>query len=178
MRVNIFAKNITVTDAIKEYSEKKISKLEKYFEDGDVQINFEVVKNIHIVEILVDVKGMFLKGFDRSEDLYTSIDFAIDKIEKQLVKYRDKIRTRKPYNHKPEDTLFMDVYDTETIHDDSPSIVISKSIPSKPMDIDEAVMQMNLLNKEFFVFNNIDGNEINVVYKRDDGNIGLIKDGH
>ena len=79
MRVNIFAKNITVTDAIKEYSEKKISKLEKYFEDGDVQINFEVVKNIHIVEILVDVKGMFLKGFDRSEDLYTSIDYAIDR---------------------------------------------------------------------------------------------------
>jgi len=177
MKINIFAKNIPLTDAIRSYSEKKVSKLNKYFEDMDmdIQINLEIQKNIHIAEVFIDAKGMFFKGLERSEDLYASIDLAVDKIEKQIIKYKDKLRNRKPYDHKPEDSLNMDVYDTDTIHNDQPEIIVSKSIPAKPMDIDEAVMQMNLLNKNFFVFNSSESRGINVVYKRDDGNIGLIK---
>lgn len=175
MKVNIFAKNIPLTDAIRSYSEKKVSKLSKYFDDTDIQINLEIQKNIHIAEVFIDAKGMFLKGIDRSEDLYASIDLAIDKIEKQVVKYKDKLRSRKVYEHRPEDSLSMDVYNTDTIHDNQPDIIVSKSIPAKPMDIDEAVMQMNLLNKNFFVFRSSENNDISVVYKRDDGNIGLIK---
>ena len=176
MKVNVTARNTVLTDAIREYAEKKAKKISKYFDDVmDVQVNLEVQKNLHNAEILADVKGIFLKGYEKSEDMYASIDIAVDKIEKQLIKYKERLKDRKFSDKKSEGTLKLNVYDTDTVMDSEPKIIVSKSIPSKPMDIDEAVMQMDLLNKNFFVFRNFRTSEINIVYKRDDGQIGLIE---
>ncbi len=91
MNITVNAKHTTLTDAIRDYSEKKIQRIAKYFDDNmDVHVNLNVEKNMHIAEIFVNVKGMFLKGIERSEDMYASIDMAVDKIERQVVKYKAK----------------------------------------------------------------------------------------
>ncbi len=176
MRVTVSGKNMVVTDAIREYSEKKAARIKKYFDDiMDVHVNLEVQKNLHSAEILVDVKGIFLKGLEKSEDMYASIDFAVDKIEKQLVKYKERLKEHKGADRNDAETLKLNVYEPDSLYNTEPEIIVTKLIPSKPMDIEEAAMQMDLLNKNFFVFVNADTTHVNVVYKRDDGNIGLIE---
>lgn len=177
MNITVNTKNTTLTDAIREYTEKRISKISKYFDEKlDVHVNLDVEKNMQIVEIFVNVKGMFLKGIEKSEDMYASIDMAIDKIDRQLSKYKEKLQSRKHQDNKDHKDLTLHVYDyNEDEAMEEATVVISKSMPAKPMDLEEAVMQMDLMNKNFFVFRNAENGDINVVYKRDDGNIGLIE---
>lgn len=175
MNVKITAKNLELTDAIKNYIEKKLKRIDKYFDYVlDVSVILEVQRNVHSAEILVNAKGVFLKGLERTEDLYASIDLAIDKIERQLSKYKDKLKDKvgAEVQSKP---FTLNVFESESFNEDKPKIIITKEMPAKPMSVDEAVMQMNLLNKNFFAFRNAETNDINVVYKRDDGNIGLIQ---
>jgi len=176
MHIQITAKNIDLTDAIRSYVNKKIGKVKKYFDQViEVHVVLEVQKNLHTAEVLVNAKGVFLKGLEKSEDLYASIDLAVDKIERQLIKYKEKIQSKKLMNKDFEEPFRLNVIETGSLDTDTPVTVISKQIPVKPMDLEEAVMQMDLLNKNFFVFRNADSSEVNVVYKRDDGNIGLIE---
>ena len=178
MNITVNAKHTTLTDAIRDYSEKKIQRIAKYFDDNmDVHVNLNVEKNMHIAEIFVNVKGMFLKGIERSEDMYASIDMAVDKIERQVVKYKKKLTSHKnAENRESMEDLKLSVYDyNEDSAIEEPTVVISKQIPAKPMDIEEAIMQMDLMNKNFFVFRNAENSEINVVYKRDDGKVGIIE---
>ena len=178
MNITVNAKHTTLTDAIRDYSEKKIQRIAKYFDDNmDVHVNLNVEKNMHIAEIFVNVKGMFLKGIERSEDMYASIDMAVDKIERHVVKYKEKLTSRKNIeNRESMEDLKLSVYDyNEDSAIEEPTVVISKQIPAKPMDIEEAIMQMDLMNKNFFVFRNAEHSEINVVYKRDDGKVGIIE---
>lgn len=175
MNIQITVKNVELTEAIRSYVEKKVSKVKKYFEQViDIHVVLDVQKNVHLAEILVNAKGVFLKGIEKSEDLYASIDLAMDKIERQLVKYKEKLKSKKLLEKKFEEPLRLDVYENESFND-KPVSIITKEIPVKPMDIEEAVMQMDLLNKNFFVFRNAKNSEVNVVYRRDDGNIGLIQ---
>lgn len=106
---------------------------------------------MHIAEIFVNVKGMFLKGIEKSEDMYASIDMAVDKIERQVVKYKEKLISRKNIeNRESMEDLKLSVYDYNEEHAiEEPTVVISKQIPAKPMDIEEAIMQMDLMNKTF-----------------------------
>jgi putative sigma-54 modulation protein len=176
MNVQITAKNLELTNALKDYVEKKLAKIEKYFDYVlDISVVLEVQKNVHTAEILVNAKGVFLKGLERSEDLYASIDLAVDKIERQLSKYKEKLKEKIPNELTTAGTFKLNIFETESFDEDTPKIIISKEMPAKPMNIEEAVMQMNLLNKNFFVFKNAQTNDVNVVYKRDDGNIGLIQ---
>jgi putative sigma-54 modulation protein len=176
MNVQITAKNIEVTDAIRSYAEKKVAKMEKYFDHiTEANVVLEVNKNLHIVEVLISAKGVFMKGLEKSEDLYASIDLAVDKIEKQLVKYKEKLKSKKLMDKEFKAPLKLNVLDAASFDDDNePTVVVSKDMPVKPMDVEEAVMQMDLLNKTFFVFRNSETAALSVVYKRDDGNIGLI----
>ncbi|MGC8769372.1 ribosome hibernation-promoting factor, HPF/YfiA family [Calditerrivibrio sp.] len=177
MNIQITGKNIELTDAIRSYVEKKVSRLKKYFEQVlDVQVILDVQKNVHLAEILVNAKGVFLKGLEKSEDLYASIDMSVDKIERQLVKYKEKLKTKKLMEKDFEKPLTLNIYEhSSVVEKDVPQIIVSKQIPVKPMDVEEAVMQMDLLNKNFFVFRNASSGEVSVVYRRDDGNIGLIE---
>ncbi|MCX8084950.1 MAG: ribosome-associated translation inhibitor RaiA [Calditerrivibrio sp.] len=176
MNIQITGKNIELTDAIRNYVEKKVSKVKKYFDQVlDVQVILDVQKNVHLAEILVNAKGVFLKGLEKSEDLYASIDLAVDKIDRQLVKYKEKLKAKKLMEKEFEKPLKLNIYEHSSMETDRPQIIVSKQIPVKPMDVEEAVMQMDLLNKNFFVFRNASSGEVNVVYRRDDNNIGLIE---
>jgi len=178
MQILITAKNIALTDAIRNYAEKKVGRLEKYFDSiTEATVVLEVQKNLHIVEVLIAAKGVFMKGLEKSEDLYASIDLATDKIEKQLVKYKEKLKTKKLQDKEFEAPLKLNVFDSASLEsiDEDNKLIITKEIPVKPMDVEEAAMQMELLNKAFFVFRNAEDGQIAVVYQRDDGNIGLIE---
>lgn len=176
MHIQITAKSIDLTDAIRAYVEKKVGKVKRYFDQViDVHVVLEVQKNVHIAEILVNAKGVFLKGLEKSEDLYASIDLAVDKIDRQLVKYKEKLKNKKLMDKDFEEPLRLNVFDSVSIDNEKPVTIISKQLPVKPMDVEEAVMQMDLLNKNFFVFRDADTSSVSVVYKRDDGNVGLIE---
>ena len=164
MNVQITARNIEITDAIRSYAEKKVSKLKKYF-DSQIEANvlLEVQKNLHIVEVLISTKGIFMKWLEKSEDLYASIDLAVDKIEKQLVKYKEKLKSKKLMDKEYKAPLKLNVLDAERLDEDELHVVVSKDMPVKPMDIEEAVMQMDLLNKTFFVFRNAETGDLSVV---------------
>ncbi|MDR2105110.1 MAG: ribosome-associated translation inhibitor RaiA [Deferribacteraceae bacterium] len=172
MNINIVSKGLKVTDAMRSYSEKKLARIEKYFSDTvDITVTFAMQhKNSHIVEVLAHSRGLYLKGVEAANDPYAALDLVVDKIERQVVRYKNRIGQRK--HTEQSSSLRMSVYEAASVEEEKAEIIVSKDIDVKPMTVEEAAMQMDLMNKDFFVFRNEDG-LLNVVYKRDDGNIGL-----
>lgn len=171
MRFTITGKNITLTDALKNTVEKKLSKLDKYFSPNvEVHATLSVQKNNQIIEVTIPFNGIILRGEESTQDMYASIDNVLEKLEKQIIKHKTRIERQVH-----DGTIrFKDlpVYEEE---DDEPKIVRTKKFAMKPMDAEEAVLQMELLGHSFFVFKDAESNEVNVVYKRNDGNYGLIE---
>jgi putative sigma-54 modulation protein len=172
--VIVRSRNVEVSDGLREHVEKKISKLEKFFDQvQEAQVTLSVEKERHIVEVTVPVNGIILRGQEESSDMYASVDMVVDKLEKQIDKYKTRLFKRfrgngaknKPV---PETTQMME--ETE-----EGRVVKVKRFIVKPMVVDEAIMQMNLIGHDFFVFFNSDSEDVNVVYKRKDGNYGLIE---
>ncbi len=168
MVVVVRGKNIEVTNALKEYVERKINKLEKYLELKDAQVTLKVEKGTHRVEVTIPINGMILRGEEATEDMYASIDLVVDKLEKQINKYKTRLSKKLKVDSKTPAPAGQEEYE-------EPVIKKTKRFAFKPMPIEEAVMQMNLLGHSFFVFSNSDTEEVNVVYKRHDGNYGLIE---
>jgi putative sigma-54 modulation protein len=162
-----------VTNALKDYVEKRVGKIDKYFENlMEVQATLSVEKDRHIIEVTVPLDGIILRGEESTHDMYSSIDKVVDKIEKQIEKYRTKI------NRRLKDTSIrtnFESFDIDKDENNGARIVKTKRFAFKPMPVEEAVLQMNLLGHDFFVFSNADTDEVNVVYKRKDGNYGLIE---
>lgn len=172
MKYQFRGKNIQVTEFIKEYVEKRIGKLEKYFEnDPEAIITLIVEKDRQRVEVTIPINGFIVRGEEESSDMYSSIDMVVDKLEKQLNKYKTRfVRKRNGLSIKD---LNQDRANTEEL--ENPQVMRTKRFAIKPMPVDEAIMQMNLLGHNFFVFSNADTEEVNVVYRRRDGNFGLIE---
>ena len=171
MQISVRGKNVDVTDALRDYVFKKLKRLDRYFDGaGDGQVTLSVEKDQHRVEVTITVNGLLLRGEELSPDMYASIDLVTDKLEKQVDRYRTKI-ARRVRATLPQHTIAADASDEI----DEPKVVRNKRFPMKPMNIEEAVLQMNLLGHDFFVFNNSDTELVNVVYKRKDGNFGLIE---
>lgn len=178
MKLDIRGKNIEVTDALRDYTTKRLSKLEKYIDDmKGAQVALSVEGTVHKVEVTIPLNGMILRGEESTDDMYTSIDMVEDKLEKQIEKYKTKLyRThrgvglKKAVKEEIEKELKFDNTAAEPF-----KIVRTKRFALKPMDEEEAIMQMNLLGHNFFVFFNAQSEEVNVVYKRKDGNYGLIE---
>lgn len=170
MKVQVRGRNIDVTSALKEYVEKRLNKLDRFMDDlGEAQVTLKVEKDSHRVEVTIPVNGMILRGEESTGDMYTSIDLVSEKLEKQIEKYKGKLmRRRQPA---PGDQKDVSSYQ----FDDGPRVVKTKRFAVKPMVVDEAVLQMNLLGHSFFVFSNAETELVNVVYKRKDGNYGLIE---
>ncbi|MBO8129089.1 MAG: ribosome-associated translation inhibitor RaiA [Peptococcaceae bacterium] len=169
MRVKVRGKNIEVTGALRDYVEKRLSKLEKFFANfGEVQVTLEIEKDTHRVEVTVPVDGIILRGEEATQDMYASVDLVVDKLEKQVEKYKGRLAKRVRVNPAPA------AQDNELEEEPLP-VVKTKRFAMKPMPVDEAILQMNLLGHNFFVFTNAETNEVNVVYKRRDGNYGLIE---
>jgi ribosomal subunit interface protein len=175
MKITVSGKNIDVTDALRDTVERKLSKLDKYFNpDVETQVTLSVQKNRHIIEVTIPFDGVILRGEEATEDMYTSIDKVLDKLEKQISKHKTRLERKvKDNSFKGFSVPAGDVTEDEEQY--NPTIVRTKRFAIKPMPVDEAVLQMDLLGHSFFVFLNAETEEVNVVYKRKDGRYGLIE---
>lgn len=175
MKIKIFGKNIEVTEGIRSAVEEKIGKLDKYFaEETRVDVTLSVNKNEQKVEVTIPVKGRIIRAEEISDDMYVSIDMVEETIERQLVKYKNKIIDKK----KSIKEAFIETYieaDYEDEDEDQIKIKKTKRFGIKPMDPEEACVEMELLGHNFFVFLNAETEEVNVVYKRKGNTYGLIE---
>lgn len=175
MRLQVKGKNVEVTDSIREYAEEKLSKLERQLADPTrVELELMVERNPsisqnHVAEATIWTKGPILRAREASADHKASIDQLVEKLERQVKRYREKRRPRRGQERGadiPEDGIPVE---------DEPRIVKSKQFAIKPMSPEEAVLQLELVGHDFFVFRNADSGDVNVVYRRRDGAYGLIE---
>ena len=169
-------KNIEITPSLREYVEKRVGKVTKYFENvGDITVLLTVSKGRHIVEVTVPVQGgILLRGEEATMDMYTSIDLVVEKLERQIHKQKTKLARRFRNNGFKAEALQVPAVPEKQEDDEEYKVVKTKRFIVKPMDVQEAIMQMNLINHDFFVFRDAKTEAVNVVYRRKDGKYGLI----
>ena len=172
MRYIISGKNIDVTEGLKDAIYEKIGKLERYFtEDTEVHVTFSVEKERHKIEVTIPMKGNIIRAEEESSDMYVSIDLVEEIIERQLRKYKNKIIEKKQAAH----SLSKAFAEEEITDEEEIEIIRSKRFAIKPMDPEEACVQMELLGHDFYVFRNSETDEVNVVYRRKKNSYGLIE---
>ena len=172
MQYIISGKNIEVSKALSNIVQEKLGKLEKYFSDDlEVQVTLSVEKDRHKVEVTIPVKGTIIRAEQVSNDMYVSIDLVEEIIERQLNRYKNKI-----IDKKQSAGSFNQTWDEpEYADEDKIDIIRVKRFAMKPMDAEEACVQMELLGHNFYVFRNAETDEVNVVYKRKGNTYGLIE---
>lgn len=177
LKFNIRGENVEVTESIRDYVIKRISKLEKFFEDNveaNAHVNLKVYPNKTFkVEVTIPLPYLTLRAEETSSDMYGSIDLVTDKLERQIRKYKTKVN-RKSREKGYKNMDFVPDIEDEPVSDDL-KIVRTKQISLKPMDPEEAVLQMDMLGHDFFVFEDAETNGTSVVYRRKDGRYGLIE---
>lgn len=175
MKVQIYGKNITVTSAIAEKIEKKLNHLEKYFiidENVIANVVVRVYPNKQKIEVTIPTKFAVLRAEVVHDDLYAAIDLAIDKLEDQIRRQKTRL-TRK--NKEKLAYAFLETEELDEEYDEADEVVKTKSIVPDTMELDEAIMRMEMLNHNFFIYRDDETKEIAVVYKRHDGGYGLIE---
>ncbi|WP_163183102.1 ribosome hibernation-promoting factor, HPF/YfiA family [Neobacillus sedimentimangrovi] len=178
MNYHVRGENIEVTPAIREYVEKKISKLERYFNEApDAKVNVNLRFNpdkSSKVEVTIPLPHLVLRAEETNSDMYAAIDLITDKLERQIRKHKTKVN-RKFREKGNVDFQFSVTNTNDTYDEEELEVVRTKRFDLKPMDSEEAILQMNLLGHNFYVFTNAVTNRTNVVYKRKDGRYGLIE---
>ncbi len=173
MKIIMSGKNFEVTEALKEKINKKFGKLDKYFSTGtEAQVTMNVEKTRHIFEVTIHLNGIVLRAEVENTDMYSCIDKAIDILERQIRKNKTRLEKKLHASAFKSDDFKYDAV-VEEEHDFR--LVRTKRFAVKPMTVEEAILQMNLLGHEFFMFSNAKSKEVNVVYRRKDGNYGLIE---
>lgn len=182
MKIVVKSKNLDITPALRTYAEKKISKFEKFITAarGDHEslavMMLRTEREVHIAELTIEYRGFVLRGEGRTDDMYNSIDDAVDKIERQWNKFKTRIQRKL---QGPKISELASPADDGLVQREASErefkVVKVKRFAYKPMSVEEAIMQMELLGHDFFVFSNADDDQINVVYRRRDGNYGLIE---
>ncbi len=168
MEINVRGKNIDVNPALRQYAEKRLVKLEKYIRHDPCvcQVTFSTKRGKYVVEVTIPLNGMILRAEESAQDAFASVDLVSEKLERQLEKYKTRLLKR----DKQEIKLSGGQKEPET-----GKIVKVKRFAMKPMMPEEAALQMELLGHDFFVFPNGETGVVNVIYKRKDGNFGLIE---
>lgn len=174
MKINTRGSKLEVTDAIRDYINKKIAKLDKYFENPDeftASVLIKTIGNSQTVEVTIPIRKVILRAEESSEDLYKSIDLVSEKLERQIRKNKTRI-----LNKKGQEPLFTFIpFDDEKEEEEVGVIKKRKQVDMKPMSEEEAILQLNLIGHDFFLFEDMDTNMPTVVYKRKDGNYGIIE---
>ena len=173
MKYNIRGNKLEVTDAINDYIKSKLSRLEKYLDDND-EVEAKTLisakgKN-QKVEVTIWSGKYNIRAEESSADLYSAIDLIVDKLERQFKKYKGKLSSKRP-----KVDVMPDIEEVEYVDEEEQVIVRRKEVFLKPIDEEEAITQMELLGHSFFVFKNVDTDKINVVYRRNDGDYGVIE---
>ncbi|MBS3977537.1 MAG: ribosome-associated translation inhibitor RaiA [Syntrophomonadaceae bacterium] len=172
MNLIVRGKNIPITDSLRDYVEKRIFKMERFLgEIEEAQATLSVEKDRHRVEVTIPLNGFLLRGEEETGDMYSSVDLVMDKLEKQVEKYKTKL-IKKIKSRNLVEIVVSPVIQNE---EEQSQIIRTKRFAIKPMTVEEAVMQMNLIGHSFFVFSNAESEEVNVVYRRKDGHYGLIE---
>jgi putative sigma-54 modulation protein len=169
MLITFKSRNIEITDAIKEYTEKRLSKFDKLIGAEEAIVTMRSNKDRQRLEVTIPYHGMLIRGEEEGYDIFTCIDNVAAKLESQIHKYRTRLIKRGRQNR----DIQPEVAEPHWVEDDQP--VKIKTFSTKPMPVEEAVMQMNLLGHNFFVFYNTESNKVNVLYRRFDGEYGLLK---
>jgi putative sigma-54 modulation protein len=164
------------TESIRIYAEEKLSKIKKYLDAPiEAHVVLSVEKFRHIADITLSVNGIVMKGIEETEDMYSAIDQVMDKLEAQVKKSRSKIRNRRTEGRTGEHTFPLEESDEEgSLGSDTPRIEVEELLLAKPIDPEEAALQLLASQQDFLVFRNSRSEEINVIYKRKDGNLGLV----
>ncbi len=171
MRIDIRGDKVKITEAIKSQIEEKLGKLDQYFENPEELKAYVVVRvrnKEQIIEVTIPTPKFTLRAETSEEDLYTAIDLTIDKLERQIRKNKTKMRRK--FKDVLQYEMMMDITEDE----EESSIVKRKAIELRPMDEEEAILQMELVDHDFFVFKNVDTESVSVLYKRKDGSYGII----
>ena len=174
MKYNIRGDKMVVTEAIRDYAEEKLGKLEKYFKDDDITANVltRVRGNSQIVEVTIPTSKFVLRSEEENDDLYAAIDLVSDKLERQIRKNKTRLNRNVKENARE---FNFDYVLEDTEEESKEKIVKRKNIEMKPMDEEEAILEMELLGHSFFVYKDMDTNNVCVLYKRKDGDYGLIE---
>lgn len=177
IKYSIRGENLEVTEALRDYVVSKLEKIGKYFQadqELDARVNLKVYREKTAkVEVTIPLGSITLRAEDVSQDMYGSIDLVTDKIERQIRKNKTKIE-RKNRNKKSTSQLFTDAV-VEEVEVTPAKVVRSKQIDLKPMDLEEALLQMDLLGHDFFIYTDVEDNTTNVLYRREDGDVGLLE---
>jgi putative sigma-54 modulation protein len=172
VQLRVKGRGVEVSDAIRSYAEKRLAKLERQLPDPEIELQLTSeqnpsIRDTHVAEATVWTKGPVLRARESSSDMRASIDALVDKLERQVTRYREKRgRGRRPGRQAPNEGFQMP---------EEPQIVRTKQFAVKPMNAEEAVLQLELVGHDFFVFRDADSNEVNVVYRRRQGGYGLIE---
>lgn len=173
MLLELVGKNIDLKEGLKDQAQKKFSKLDKYFaEEVQARVVFSKQKNGQKVEVTIFLPGTILRAEETSQDMFVSIDKTVDKLERQVRKYKTRLKKRYQNN----ETIRFDNFDKEPVQkEEDKDIKKRKTFTLRPMHEDEAILQMELLNHNFFIFKNAENDKIEVSYKRSDGDYGIIE---
>lgn len=178
LNFNIRGENIEVTPAIREYVESKIEKVERYFNDdvnANANVNLKVYNDKQTkVEVTIPMKNVTLRAEERHNDMYAAVDLIVDKLERQIRKHKTKINRK----YREGAGAYFAATQTETdasVEEEEITIVRTKQFDLKPMDQEEAVLQMNMLGHDFYIYTDAETNATSIVYKRKDGKYGLIE---
>lgn len=175
MHINITFRHVEPSEAVKNYAVEKVDRLKKYFDglvEGHVILGVEKIR--HTVEVKLQANGTRVNASEENADFYSAIDHVVEKLERQLVRYKEKLKRHKPLTSRERRSLQEKVYAYESIVEEAPRILQTEHYASHPMTVDEAVMEMDLTAKPFLVFTDSD-NRVKVVYRREDGHYGLIE---
>ena len=179
MQVVITGRHLEITEQIKTYVEKKMQRLEKYFNHIlEAHVILTIEKHRQIAEVNIDANGLKIASQEETTDIFASIDNVVDKLERKLNRYKERITRHRKKNRGTKEIGFLyGMIEPEEFEQEirEPQIIKSNRFAVKPMSIDEAAMQLDLSDLTFLVFMNDKSNEVNVIYHRNDGNYGLIE---
>lgn len=176
MEISFTFRHMEPSTELRSYVEEKVYKVKKYFDSPvEAHIVLKIEKFRHIADMTISIDGNKIKAVDESGDMYSSIDQAMDKIEEQLRRLMSRKKEYRLENIKGSDLLINGVETQEGHVESGPTIIKAERVDIKPMDINEAAMQMDMSKRNFFVFSNSKSKSINIIYKRNDGNLGLIE---
>ncbi|PMP71263.1 MAG: ribosomal subunit interface protein [Mesoaciditoga sp.] len=167
LKIHYKARNIEISDAMKNYFEKKVEKIERIIDDpsADIEVKFEKERESSIVEATLKLRSIIIRAKETTTDFYASIDGCIDTIEKRFKRLKERYTTLKREKVQPP---------VKEVEEEEQKIVKVKKFVLSPIDVNEAIVEMEMLGHQFFVFRNVEDGQINVLYKREDGNYGLI----
>ncbi len=169
MKIQYKSRNLEISDAMKEYFSKKMTKLERLVndDDGEIEVRFSKMRQLYTVEVTLKMRSIIVRAEESTKDFYASVDNAINNLERRLKRFKERFRTLKREKNVEE-------VSSENTPEETEKVVKVKKFELRPMSLEEAMMQLDLLDHEFFMFRNSESDQINVLYRRKDGNYGLI----